>query len=101
MRNPQGYAVITSPEKARVTFDKMRCEDVCAGVNERDTFSCVHCNRVVHVRPKASMDEVGSMCRNCMKMVCPKCASGPCVPFMKKLELEEKRFQALRSYGLA
>jgi predicted transcriptional regulator len=55
----------------------------------------------MHVKTKAPMDEVGSMCRNCMKMVCPRCASGPCVPFLKKLELEEKRFQALRSYGLA
>ena len=27
------------------------------------------------------------MCRNCMKMVCPACANGPCVPFMKKLDV--------------
>jgi hypothetical protein len=46
------------------------------------------------------MDEVGSMCRNCMKMVCPKCADGPCTPFEKKLEMAEKRGIALRSYGL-
>lgn len=44
------------------------------------------------------MDEFGSMCRNCMAMVCPACADGPCVPFMKKLEMAEKRDIALRSY---
>ncbi len=100
MRNPQGYAVFTSPDAARVTLDKFQCDDISAGTTERDTFTCVHCNKVMHVKPKASMDEFGSMCRNCMKMVCPKCASGPCVPFMKKLELMEKRDQALRSYGM-
>jgi hypothetical protein len=101
LRNPGGYAVITSPEQARVNFDKFRCDEISAGITEVDTFTCFHCAKVMHVKTKAPMDDVGSMCRNCMKMVCPRCASGPCVPFLKKLELEEKRFQALRSYGLA
>lgn len=100
MRNASGYAVITSPEAATITLDRFRCEQIGAGVTEMDTYGCVHCNRVMHVKPKAPMDEFGSMCRNCMKMVCPKCASGPCVPFMKKLEAAEKRDQVLRSYGM-
>lgn len=100
MRNPQGYAVIVSPNAARVTFDKFQCDEIGAGTTERDTFGCVHCNRVIHVKPKTPMNEFGSMCRNCMKMVCPKCAAGPCVPFMKKLEMAEKRDRALRSYGM-
>lgn len=99
MRKAGGYAVITSPEAAEINFG-FRREFIRAGTFEADTFSCVHCNRVVHVKPKASMDEFGSMCRNCMKMVCPKCASGPCVPFEKKLEMAEARTNALRSYGM-
>lgn len=100
MRNPGGYAVITSPEPTRVNFDRMRCEEISAGTFEADTFTCVHCNRVVHVKPRATMDEFGSMCRNCMKMTCPTCADGPCVPFLKKLEIAESRERTLRSYGL-
>jgi len=100
LRNAGGYSIITSPEAARVRYDKFQCDEIGAGITERDTFSCMHCNHVVHVKPKAPMDEFGSMCRNCMKMVCPKCAGGPCVPFMKKLEMAEKRDQVLRSYGM-
>ena len=100
MRNAGGYAVITSPEPTRVNFDRFRCEEVSVGAHEVDTFTCVHCNRVMHVKPRAPMDEFGSMCRNCMKMVCPTCADGPCVPFMKRLEQMESRDRVLRSYGL-
>lgn len=99
MRNPGGYAIITSPEPGRVNFDGLRCEQIPAGTYEADSFTCVHCSRVIHVKPRVSMDEFGSMCRNCMKMVCPKCADGSCVPFMKKLELHEAKDRARRSYG--
>lgn len=100
MRNAGGYAIITSPEPSRVNFDRLRCEALPAGQYESDTFSCVHCNRIIHVKARANPDEFGSMCRSCMKMVCPSCANGPCVPFMKKLEMAEKRDSALRSYGV-
>lgn len=100
MRNPGGYATIVSPDPSVAHFDRFRCETISAGVFEADTFTCCHCNAVRHVKPKVSMDEFGSMCRNCMKMVCPDCANGPCVPFMKKLEEAEKRDIALRSYGV-
>ena len=95
MRNAGGYALITSPDSHRVNFDGFRCEDVQAQ-HEADTFTCWHCNRVVHVRPRAPLDEFGSMCRNCMKMVCPTCANGGCTPFLKKLEESEKRDQTRR-----
>jgi hypothetical protein len=99
MRNPGGYAIITSPDSQTVNFDRRRCENVSAGTYETDTFTCCHCNRVIHVKPRTPMDEFGSMCRNCMKMVCPKCAAGACVPFEKKLEQMEHRDRMLRSYG--
>lgn len=74
MRNAGGYAVIFDPE---------------AGVREADTFTCFHCNSVVHVKARAMPDEFGSMCRMCMKMVCAKCADGSCTPFEKRLEAIE------------
>ncbi len=100
MRNPGGYAAITSPTPQAVHFDRLRCELIGGGTYECDTFTCMHCGKVVHVRPKANPDEFGSMCRHCMKMVCPTCASGPCVPWLEKLERAERKQEALRSYGV-
>lgn len=99
MRRPGGYAVITCPVPVEVSFDRARRERLGEGNFELDTFTCQHCGRVVHVKPGMIPDELGSMCRNCMRMVCSICAPGPCVPFEKKLDLAERRAQALRSYG--
>lgn len=99
MRNPGGYAIITTPEPTVVNFDRLRCETV-QGTHEADVYCCVHCNRIVHVKPGAIPEELGSMCRNCMKMVCPTCAPGPCIPWLKKLDEAERRERALRSYGV-
>ena len=99
MRNAGGYAFIVGADRSVVNFDGFRCEEVRLEFFEVDTFTCCHCNRVIHVKPFAPMDDFGSMCRNCMKMTCPTCADGPCVPFEKKLEAAEKRDRALRSYG--
>jgi hypothetical protein len=99
MRNAGGYAVITTPEPTTVHFDRLRCEAIGEGIFEVDTYTCEHCNRIVHVRPGAIPEELGSMCRNCMKMVCPSCAPFGCMPWLKKLEIAERRDRALRSYG--
>ena len=98
MRKAGGYAVIFAPDPVDVNFDGLRCERIGSGTFEADTFTCCHCNRVIHVKAKAPMDEFGSMCRNCMKMVCPTCADGPCVPFEKKLEESEQRAYIRRQY---
>jgi hypothetical protein len=100
MRNPGGYAVITCPEPTKVNFDRLRCEVLPEGIHEMDAYTCEHCNRIVHVKPGAIPEELGSMCRHCMKMVCPSCAPFACVPWLKKLEMAEKRDIALRSYGI-
>jgi uncharacterized protein YprB with RNaseH-like and TPR domain len=67
---------------------------------ENDTFTCFHCNSVVHVTPKCNPDDLGGMCRLCMKMICPTCMGKGCFPFEKRLEQVEKRDRALRSYGI-
>ncbi len=100
MRNPQGQATIVGADRTVVNFDGFRCERVTLKTMEVDTFGCCHCGRIVHVKPMTNMDEFGSMCRNCMKMTCPTCANGPCVPFMKKIEDMEQKDYIRRQYGL-
>lgn len=85
MLRPGGYAFTFGPNGVQ---------------DELDTFTCAHCNRVVHVKPKCDPDDLGGNCRLCMKMVCPECVDGGCTPFEKKLELIEARDRALRSYGV-
>ncbi len=84
MFRPGGYAFSFEPDGIR---------------QECDTFTCAHCNKVVLVKPKCSPDELGGVCRLCMKMVCPTCVDLGCRPFEKKLEMAEKKYRALRSYG--
>lgn len=85
MHRPGGYAF---------TFD-------VGGIRqEADTFTCNHCNKVVFVKPKCDPADLGGMCRICAKMICPTCVDlGVCDPVEKKLEREEARYHALRSYG--
>ena len=87
MRKPQGYAVLYDGDGA---------------IAERDTFTCGHCNCVVHVKPQADPADVGGLCKCCMTLICPRCVqTGVCDPLEKKLERQEARYHALRSYGLS
>lgn len=86
MRLAGGHLICTSPD----------------GVETTDTFTCHHCNCIVLVPVKADPAEIGGMCYQCMKLVCPRCvAAAVCSPFEKKLEAIERRHDTLRSYGLA
>lgn len=86
MFRPGGYLYSFDPDGVR---------------QEADTFSCHHCNRIVIVKPKCDPDDLGGMCRLCMKMICPSCVDlGQCAPFEKKLEAIEAHDRALRSYGI-
>lgn len=85
MLRAQGYATITCDE----------------GVKEADTFSCGHCNSVRHVKAKQDPTSLGGLCKCCMKLICERCVDvGICDPLEKKLEREEARYHALRSYGM-
>lgn len=84
MRNPQGYGTIFGP----------------CGTEEYDTTTCYHCNTVNRILPKMRPEDMGGLCKMCMKLICAKCVDGPCVPFEKRLEQVEERDRALRSYGV-
>jgi len=98
LRNPGGYATIFSPVATRVNFDGLRVEQIGVGTLEIDSFTCCHCNRVVHVQAKSRGDEY--FCRNCMARICPPCADHPCIPFMKKVEAQEEKDRRLRCYAV-
>lgn len=84
MQRPGGYFICTSVEGV---------------VEEGDTFTCCHCNKVVFVKPLVSMSEFGGFCTLCMKPTCPRCdTEGTCVPFEKKLEIVEAR-ERLRRFA--
>lgn len=86
MRKAGGYAIICDP---------------CAPIKEMDTFTCHHCDRIVHVEAKANVDDLGGMCRICMKLVCPRCVdAGTCTPLEKRLTEQENKYHTLKSYGL-
>lgn len=80
----QGYACITDPVD---------------GIKECDTHTCAHCQKLVFTPPNKKIEEVGDFCRGCMKVICLNCVGKGCTPFLKKIELEEARYHALRSYG--
>ena len=72
------------------------------GVAETDSYSCGHCCKVVFVPTNADPTTLGGMCYQCMALVCPACVeTGLCDPLEAKLERAERRYDALRSYGLA
>lgn len=97
---PQGYACITSPELSDANLDGFQRVQVREGQNEFDTLTCGHCNRMIHVQARRRPEDIGGLCKQCMRPICPKCTDqGSCVPFEKKLEKWEARDRALRSYG--
>lgn len=100
MRKPGGYAVIVSPTESVAQFDRLRREQLHAGANEMDTFSCGHCGGVVHVPARADPANLGGLCKQCMRLICPRCLDRGCEPLERKLERAEERDRTLRSYGL-
>ena len=85
MRNAQGVGIITGPNGQKT---------------EIDTFTCCHCNSIVHVPTGSKPDDFGSWCTMCHAMHCSRNGCQTCVPFEKKMERLEASARARRSYGL-
>ena len=88
MRRPGGYATVTEPGKRTM---------------EVDTFTCAHCNRVVHCQGEhgqmASAYDVGGLCKSCMGLVCERCAAGGCSPLAARIEASERRRRYMSEWG--
>lgn len=86
MRNAGGYAIICEPGKPN---------------RECETFTCGHHGGIVHVKVGSRGEDIGGLCKLCMKLICSACVDlGVCDPLEKKLARSEARAEALRSYGL-
>jgi len=85
VRRAGGYAVAFYPD---------------GKVKESDSFTCSHCNRVKFVKHKERAEDLGGLCKVCMGLICDACVGHACVPFEKKLEEQEAKYHARRSYGL-
>lgn len=93
MRRPQGYLTIVAPESRAV---------------ERDTCQCGHCGKVIVVKPGTAttiyliprrdgtwIEDAGAGCSVCMRPVCLPCHDvGVCMPWEKRLEIEEAAARA-------
>lgn len=100
MYRPGGYAFITNPTPSKIRLDGGRVELACEGVTEMDTFSCGHCGSVRHVRVKERPEDLGGLCKSCMKLICPSCVEeGHCTPLLKRIEEQEERDFRRREYG--
>ena len=98
---PQGYAVITTPISSLANLDGLQCVQTREGQNEFDTMACGHCNRIIHVQARQRPEDIGGLCKQCMRPICPQCVDhGGCDPLEKKLERWEDRERTLRSYGI-
>ena len=90
MRNPQGQATIVGD---------LQRGDVTVGTRfhrhtegEIDTFTCEHCNRIVHVPVRADPANIGGMCKQYMGLVCPPCLEKrTCTPWEKQMAIMESR----------
>jgi hypothetical protein len=94
-----GYAEIIGGSGTLAAFEPRKRFLVTSDHFEIDTWACVHCNAQVHA-PTRAKDTEYFFCQKCMKRICPSCADHPCFPWLKKLEIAERRDRALRSYGV-
>lgn len=99
MRRPGGYAVITNPAPGKIRLDGGRVEMACEGVTELDTVTCAHCGAVNHIRPKERPEDLGGLCKSCMKLICPRCLDQGCTPLERQIEAMEQRDYLRRSNG--
>lgn len=82
---PQGTAILTDPDSGTVT---------------RDTMTCGHCNGLTHIKPRMRPEDIGGLCKVCMRLVCPQCVGAVCEVIEQKLERWEASQAARRSYGV-
>lgn len=82
MRKAGGWGFLTQPD---------------GKVEEHETYTCKHCNRVTRVKPRERAEDIGGLCKTCMGLLCPRCSAIPgCYPLEKRIEQQLER---QRSYG--
>ena len=79
-----GYAFLTDKESGKV-------------IKERETFTCVRCSRIVHVKPKCDPTELGGVDYRSGRLICKACIDGERALWEERvarldLEIEQCRF---------
>lgn len=98
MRKPQGYSQVVGGGVG-VTADPGL--QALGNFGEADTFTCSHCQSIVHVPPRADPSSIGGLCKTCMGLICPRCLGKACVPWeraMHDLENAIERRRVVDSY---
>ena len=91
MRRPDGYSTIVGDFRATDVKIIDRLTGLSFTGAEVDTFQCGHCQRTVHVPPRADPASIGGGCRICQRNICPQCvAKGTCDPFEEKIARQER-----------
>jgi hypothetical protein len=78
VRKPQGYGIQT---------------EIATGLTweERDTYTCKHCNAITRVEPFCDPADLGAHCKLCDSLICPGCAylmsmGKPCLPWLERVQ---------------
>lgn len=85
MRKPGGWGYITHPD---------------GKVEEHETYTCKHCNRVTRVKARQRAEDIGGLCKACMGLTCPQCtAHGRCTPLERDIAQQLEREYRRRQYA--
>jgi hypothetical protein len=73
-------------------------------IEEGESFTCRHCNRVSFVKPRERPEDVGGFCRCCSGLLCKECAGrmslgGKCAPLEENLRRMEARLHLIQSFA--
>jgi hypothetical protein len=71
------------------------------GSVEYESFTCFHCQAIVKVPHRAKGEDIGGLCKVCMRLICRECVGvGSCTPWQKQMEQSEARDRLLQAVGL-
>lgn len=75
--------------------------DPVEGNREYETFTCFHCQHLIHFATRAQLSERSGGCSMCSRVICLPCVEkGSCTPWEKQIEHMENRERFRRQAGL-
>jgi hypothetical protein len=96
---PGGYSAVTNKsEKPLINRGQVVSP---FGVQEMDSFTCAHCQRITFVGARTNPEDLGGRCTCCDKLICKGCVGKTCRPIERWLEQMESKYlfaKALASY---
>jgi len=63
-------------------------------VRENDTGTCQHLGEVFKIDPGPKGKLTLNWCKKCMGLVCPKCATKPCIKFIDEQEKLQRKIES-------